>query len=272
MPEGDTIHKLAGALDPLLRGKVLRRAVLRRSGPHALDGRRVESVVALGKHLLIHLDDARTLRTHLGMHGSWHRYRPGETWRKPARQASLVLETDDVVAVCFNAREVEVEARGGFTAREREQRLGPDLADPTFDAAAAVGRARERLAAETPLLDVLLDQRVACGLGNVYKNELLFLARIAPQTPLGAVEDTALEVLYDRAAALLGRNTGGGPRTTRFVDDGRGRLWVYRRAGQPCLVCAATVRRARLGRGLRSTYWCPRCQPELRPTRPRPER
>jgi endonuclease-8 len=110
------------------------------------------------------------------------------------------------------------------------------------------------------LVDLLLDQRIAAGIGNVYKSELMFLAGCAPNWTLSEANDDMLLALYAQAATLLKANLGGGPRTTRRNDDGHGHLWVYGRAGQPCLRCGASIRRGLLGCRPRSTYWCDGCQ------------
>ena len=107
----------------------------------------------------------------------------------------------------------------------------------------------------------LLDQRVATGIGNVYKSEVLFVCSLHPRTGLGDVADDALSGLYREAATLLGRNVGGGPRVTRRAADEAGLLWAYGRTAQPCLRCDTRIVSARLGRRQRSTFWCPGCQP-----------
>lgn len=260
MPEGDTIHKLAAALSALLRGATVRRARLRRLSAESLAGLQVHSVESHGKHLYIGLEKGLVLRSHLGLYGSWHSYAPGEAWRKPIRQASVVIDIGTRVLVCFNAKEVELLEEGGWRLADGRRRLGPDLTRPTPDGRLLVARARQLLAPTTPLVDVLLDQRVASGIGNVYKCEVLFLAGRPPLQRLGEIRDQDLAELYRLAAELLGRNLRGGPRVTRFMDDGRGPLWVYGRADEPCLRCAAAVRREALGENPRSTYWCPTCQ------------
>jgi endonuclease-8 len=110
------------------------------------------------------------------------------------------------------------------------------------------------------ILDVLLDQRVACGIGNVYKSEVLFIERCHPHRSLGQISDTGLSALYRCASTLLKKNLHGGPRITRFVNDNANNYWVYGRNGQSCLQCTTTILTARLGKDLRSTYWCPSCQ------------
>ena len=260
MPEGDTIHKLARFLQPRLTGERLQHAKLRHVHDAGLAGKRIDGVYARGKHLFIELDDGQLLRSHLGMYGSWHEYAPGESWRRPRRQASIEIATSDAVFVCFNAKEVEVMQAGDVRSRTLATRLGPDLLGATVDVDAIVARVRDFLSPDTLLADVLLDQRVASGIGNVYKSEVLFIGRRDPRTPASAVEDTELAGLYVTARNLLSAHLGGGPRRTRAENDAAGRLWVYRRTGQPCLQCDAVILSARLGITWRSTYWCPTCQ------------
>ena len=171
-----------------------------------------------------------------------------------------MIATDTDVFVCFNAREVELVNASSVRARILDTRLGPDLAHADVDTGYAVGRARALLDRDTILADVLLDQRVACGIGNVYKSEILFIRRHLPQTLLAEVDDGELETCYATAADLLRRNLGGGRRVTRFEADGAGRLWVYARRGLRCLRCESRILTSRLGRHHRSTYWCASCQ------------
>ncbi len=261
MPEGDTIHKVCNFLAPRLVGRRIADLELRRlPGAERCRGRRIEAVHAHGKHLFFDLDNALSLRSHLGMHGSWHHYRIDEPWRRPRRQASLVLAVEGEVYVCFNAREVELLRTPSVRERVLAMRLGPDLVAPDVDPAACVPRAREFLDGGDPIVDALLDQRIAAGIGNVYKSEVLFIERRHPLTPLAALSDPAVARLYRLAARLLRANLHGGRRVTRAVADGAGRLWVYGRGGRPCHECGAKVRSERLGRDHRGTYWCPRCQ------------
>jgi len=263
MPEGDTIHKLAAALAPRLVGERILQARLRHADAEPLIGRRVEAVHAHGKHLFIALDNGLELRSHLGMYGSWHRYGRDERWRKPAHQASIVLVTAAEVLVCFNVRELEWLQGRSIRQRNFLNRLGPDLLDECLDLDRVLRRVHEFLDPATPLCDLLLDQRVAAGIGNAYKSELIFLARRHPLTPLAMLAEGELKVVYSQAAQLLRRNLGGGPRITRWVADGDGRHWVYGRAGEACFVCHDRIQRRLLGRDQRSTYWCSRCQPAL---------
>lgn len=260
MPEGDTVHKLAAYLSPLLTGQCLTLARIRDHPDAELAGHRVTGVSAHGKHLFIHLDDGRVLRTHLGMRGSWHHYRTGQSWQRPACQAAVVLHADDQVLVCFNPKELKLEQARSPSQRALAMHLGPDLLAPGLDADRIVQCARTLLSPETPLLDVLLDQRVAAGIGNVYKSETLFLMGLDPRQTLAQTPDETLRATYLEAARLLQANTRPGPRVTRQSADAAGILWVYGRKDQPCHRCGTPIRYARLGRHLRPTYWCPVCQ------------
>jgi len=168
MPEGDTIHKLAAAIRPRLEGETIRRAWVRTeprgtfkrpgtsAAPAAFDdpsliGHCVDRLYARGKHMFFELNNGVLLRSHLGMYGDWHRYRPGESWRKPEWQVSLALWTDRDVLVCFNAKEVEFLKPATIRYANFCNRLGPDLLSPNADLELAVRRARELLDAGAPL-------------------------------------------------------------------------------------------------------------------------
>jgi endonuclease-8 len=171
VPEGDTIWRVAAALRARIAG-----AIVRRSSHTGLEGRRVEAVEAVGKHLLIRFEGGYVLHTHLGMYGSWYVLRPRERWRKPSWQARAVLETDEWVAVCFLAPTVKITRDAEIATHH----LGPDLLRDEFELDVAVRRARA-LGAEVPLGELLLDQRVAAGIGNVYRCETLWTGKPCPR-------------------------------------------------------------------------------------------
>ncbi len=258
MPEGDTIFRTAATLRRALVGEALVafEAPRLRARPPS-PGTRVTSVEARGKHLLIGFNDGRVLHTHMQMFGSWHVYRPGERWWKPATAARAALETQGHVAVCFSAPVVELLAVHEFRLHPRLSALGPDLCSPTAD----LDEALRRLAGLPPGTEVgvaLLDQRVACGVGNVYKSETLFACRVDPFARVEDLEPATGRALLTTASDLLRRNLDGGPRVTF-----EGGLAVYARAGRPCPRCGTPIRSRRQGEAARTTYWCPSCQPSL---------
>lgn len=259
MPEGDTIHRAASTLHRALAGKTVTafRSPLPALATADLAGRRIAAVEAHGKNLMIRFDDGRVLHTHMMMTGSWHIYRPGEPWKKPARRARALLETEDFVAVCFNAPFVEL-----LSSRQRDRhpalsRLGPDILKKDFDAEDACRRLRER--GDTPIGEALIMQRLLAGVGNIYKSESLFLCGQDPFQPVAGISDAALERLIGKARELMAANLDGVSRETRRALDG-GRYWVYRRSGRPCRRCGTRIQMRRQGAAQRSTYWCPQCQ------------
>ena len=275
MPEGDTIFRAARTLDRILTGRRLTRFELRMPGrPVAaasrqpVPGERITSVRAEGKHLLVSFEGGLTLHTHMQMTGSWHAYRPGERWKQKPSAARVVLEVAEeaepdvpvAVAVCFSAPIVELIDEPA--AHPRLAALGPDLCRPDADLAEAVARL-DRLPPATEIGNALLDQRVAAGVGNVYKSEILFACGVDPFGTVGGLSPVLRLRLFETAARLLRANLDSGGRTT--VDGG---LAVYGRAGRPCRRCGTTVQSRRQGEAARTTYWCPACQPDEAVSRP----
>ncbi len=265
MPEGDTIFRTAEVLRATLLGRRVTGArALAQPGMRRVPdlsrivGATVTAVEPRGKHLLIRFDNGLILRSHLRMTGSWHRYRPGERWRRPERRASAVIETAESVAVAFSTPVVELLTDAELRRSVPIRTLGPDLLGRAVDLNEAVGRLRTR--DETPLADALLDQRAVAGIGNVYKSEVAFLERLDPWSPVRSYDDDELRAALATARRLLQANTRGGARiTTGSRRRGEG-LWVYGRAGRPCRRCGTPIRSARQGPLARLTFWCPTCQ------------
>lgn len=259
MPEGDTVFLVATRLREALAGSELVRADLRvpRYATVDLSGRVLREVIPRGKHLLFRIDGGMTLHTHFKMEGSWHLYRPGAPWRGPAFQVRAVLATEDWVAVGFNLGVTEVIE----TSKEKEVigHLGPDVLGPDWDPEEVLRRMRK--APERQIAEVLLDQEVLAGPGNVYKCETCFLRGVYPWTSVGDVSD--LEGMITLVKRLMEANRKTGNQITTG-DTRRGKTsWVYGRAGKPCRRCGTIIRRAEQPGygGERVTYWCPSCQP-----------
>jgi len=262
MPEGDSIRRIAAAMRPHLLARALRRVRAGGTEHPALAGQTVVAIDPIGKHLLITTDRGTVIRSHLGMNGRWWRH-PRDAPPRHAASASLLLETDTDVLTCTRAAEVEIRDRRDPRFGAAIARLGPDVLADTFDTAEAIARAR-RLPADTPVASVLLDQKVACGIGNIYKCEALFMEAIDPGRPLARIGDAGLAALFLRARALMQQNLAPGRRRTRDVrgayPDQAVRYWVYRRSGQPCHRCGTRVASRIDGGEQRRTYWCPTCQ------------
>jgi len=275
MPEGDTIFRAARTLHRALAGKPVVRfesmfpALTRVHVDTPLTTQTVDSVSSSGKHLLMRFSGGLVLRTHMRMNGSWHIYRPHETWQRPRRDMRIVVATADFVAVGFNIPVAEFIRARELTRHEELRRLGPDLLTDAFDEDEALRRIQARPA--EPIAEVLINQRVVAGIGNVYKSEVLFACRINPFVKAGDLEIDALRCLITTARRLLLVNvhtslapmtTYSGYRRTTGRDNPSERLWVYGRAGHPCRRCGTEVKIDKRGTDARLTYWCPKCQGE----------
>jgi len=293
MPEGDTIARAAAALHRALAGRVVTAFATGLAPLACVDddtpiaGRTIEACRSVGKHLLITFSEspARSagnqtllergeatyssaqsgasllLRTHMRMRGSWHLYRPGERWQRPPRAARIQIDTDAWVAVAFDVPVAEFVRESDLHRHQPLAVLGPDLADAGFDRSHA--RARIQASAGRPIGDVILDQRVVAGIGNVLRSETLFVCGLHPETPADQLSADDVNRLLEVAAKLLQRNAriDASPtrNTTGRLAPGQA-LWVYQRTGEPCRRCGTAVVSAARGLEARRVYWCPQCQ------------
>jgi len=262
MPEGDALYRFAGKLRDPLEGQVIRAARSHGPGPvpqvARIVGQRCTGVRSTGKNLLISFENGLALRGHLRMYGTWHVYAPGEAWRKPEREARLVLETDTAVVVNFSAPVIELIEERALGYHTPIANLGPDLLDDAFDAEEAVRRLRHPSRELLTIGDAIMDQRAVAGAGNIWKHEALFHARINPWRRVRELSDDELRTVLEKAQALL-RASVGKPNALDLRR--RPTMYVYMRGGQPCRRCFTTLRAAPQGVDIRHTAWCPKCQP-----------
>ena len=243
MPEGDAIHGAARSLQALVGQEVEvetphPRAAVKQLAP-VLDGRRLESVEAVGKNLLLRFEGGIVLRSHLRMKGRWRVLpRDADLFGTPW----LVLRGDDHVAVMSAGSVLELE-------RGATRRLGPDILTepPNFDAMLVRLRAVDQSRA---VGDALLDQRLVAGIGNMWKAETLWATHVSPWRELGDTSDDELRRVLETAhTKMKGR-----------VDGETGRRHIYRRAGRPCPRCGTAIRSWPQGDAARMAYWCAACQ------------
>jgi endonuclease-8 len=266
MPEGDTIVRAAAVLHEALAGQpvtAFESALAPVAAAHdaaPVTGRTVERVEAHGKHLVLAFSGGLVLRTHMRMHGSWHLYRPGERWQRPPHAMRLRLDTPPWIAVAFDVYDAELVRTADISRLPAIARLGPDLLTDGLDVEALATRLRAKGA--RPIADVLLDQRVLAGIGNVFRSEVLFVERIDPRTPAGALSPDQATALVTRAARLLRANArvGAGRRVTTGLAAPGAELWVYRRTGEPCRRCGTPIESYAEMPEARRVYVCPRCQ------------
>jgi endonuclease VIII len=243
MPEGDSLHRTARSLQVLVGERVAVETPNPRAAAAvsaaALDGRRLESVEAVGKNLLLRFEGGLVLRSHLRMSGRWQVVERGT-----ARRGTpwLVLTGAEREARLWNGPVLELSARG-------TRRLGPDILAEPPDVAAMVANLRREHESRA-LGDALLDQRLVAGIGNVWKAESLWHAQLSPWLRLGDVTDEELCLLLAEAARLM----------RAALERGRNERVVYRHAGRPCPRCGAPIRSRGQGDDNRTAYWCPGCQ------------
>jgi endonuclease-8 len=274
MPEGDTIFRAARTLHRALAGHQVTRfesvypQLTRIDVDTPIVGRTIERVEARGKHLLMWFSGDLVLRTHMRMSGSWHIYRPGERWQRPPRDMRIVVGVEAFVAVGFNIPVAEFDSSHTVERDEHLGSLGPDLLGSSPDLDEALRRMRAR--ASEAIAPVLLAQRVAAGIGNIFKSETLFLCGIDPFSRVADLTDDQLHALLTTAQRLLRANvldsstegivTYFGLRRTTGRAAPSDRLWVYGRRGKPCRRCGTPIASAKQGLDARLTYWCPQCQ------------
>jgi endonuclease-8 len=242
MPEGDSLARAARRLQVLVGEQVEvetphPRAAVKRL-VERLDGRTLLGVEAVGKNLLLRFEDGVVLRSHLRMSGRWQvRARGTKLFGRPW----LVLRGAEREAVLWNGPVLELDDRA-------VRRLGPDiLADPP-DLDAMIANLRR----DPPraIGDALLDQRLVAGVGNVWKAEALWEARVSPWRAVGEVSDEELRAVFQAAHELM----------TASVETGRERRLVYNRAGRGCRRCGTPIEARGQGDDNRTAYWCATCQ------------
>lgn len=264
MPEGDTIYRAAAALRTALVGKTVSEfEAPRLVGPTPSPGAAVESVESHGKHLDILFDDGIVLHTHMRMTGSWHLYRPGEKWRKKSYHARVIIATAEWIAVCFSAPVVETYREFDHNRHPRAGRRGPDLCRVDADLHECVSRMMHYDNPNATIAEVLLDQRVVCGVGNVFRCEVLWSCGVHPWASVSSLPQSLCLDLVVTAANLLRANLDTHRRVT--APNVPGGLAVYGRNGQRCSRCGDVIRLAKHGEMARLLYWCPGCQTAAEP-------
>jgi endonuclease VIII len=244
VPEGDTLHRAARRLQPLVGRRIEATSPhprARAEGVAArIDGRVLESVEAVGKNLVLRFSGGVVLRSHLRMTGRWtlrprNERRTGRPW--------LVLGGDTLEAVLWNGPVLELHLRA-------LERLGPDILASPPDLDKMIKRLRGADLSR-PLGEALLDQSLVSGIGNMWMAEALWAAELSPWRRLHDVSDDARRRALETAASLMRAS----------VERGReGPHRVYGRAGRPCPRCGTPIRAWGLGDANRTAYWCPRCQ------------
>lgn len=277
MPEGHTLHRLAGELTRTFAGRLVR--VGSPQGRFAdsaalLDGQVLEGAEAWGKHLFIGFTGERFVHVHLGLYGKLDVHDGVEEVPDPVGQVRLRLVGVSTSSTTGNAAYADLRGATAcelLTAEQRDAivaRSGPDPIRPDADPDRAWERIRR---SRVTIAGLLMDQAVLAGVGNVYRAEVLFRHRVDPFRPGNTLRRPQWQAMWDDLVELMAEGVRTGridtvrPEHTPEAmgrpprkDDHGGEVYVYRRHAQPCLVCGTAVRTEVLaGRNL---FWCPRCQ------------
>jgi endonuclease-8 len=213
------------------------------------------------------------LLTHMLMSGSWHLYRPHENWQRPRSAMRVIIRTAEWEAVGFNLPVAEFHSARTLERHPKLMKIGPDILSSKFVLADGVKALlkHQEIEPEREIGQVLLDQQVIAGLGNVYKSEVCFATKVNPFRAMQTLTLAEIEAIVSIAHRYMASNVvdgaGGsivtytGLRRTTGSSSHEARLWVYRRRGQECRRCGTLIEMRKQGQGARSTFWCPLCQP-----------
>jgi endonuclease-8 len=275
MPEGDTIYRAARTLNLALAGQTVTsfESVLPHLSRVQVDqgvaGRTIENVAAQGKWLLMYFSGDLILLSHMLMSGSWHIYRPGETWQRRRFDMRVVIGTPKILAVAFKVPVAEFHTANSLTRRQGFKSVGPSTLAENFDESELIARLRAR-----PDLEIgvsLPTQSLLSGIGNIFKSEICFACGINPFRTVSDLTDDDLKCLVSKARKFMLANVAeaSGDKITTYLPmrrtTGRAnlseRLWVYKRAGEPCRHCGSVIVSRKQGFDARTSFWCPLCQP-----------
>ena len=264
MPEGHTVHRIANSFNELFAGKKL--GVDSPQGRFTasaklISNRKLNKAWAIGKQMFLDFDNGQTVRIHLGIYGKW---------RFVELKNEELPEVQGQVRARFYTGKVMADLRGPTICElieapeltKLENRLGPDPLNP--DDGTQFKRFQQRIAASRTSIGLLLmNQEVISGIGNVYRAEILYRARINPHVPGNLLTPKQIRELWKDSVALLALGVIHGVMLTRdgFLDEDPGkpeRHHVYKRNGEPCRKCKTNiVLEVMAGRKL---YFCPKCQ------------
>lgn len=276
MPEGDTIFRTARSMGRALVGRPITGfrsnypLLTRFHDDTPLTGQTVDRVESRGKWVLIHFSGGATLVTHMLMNGSWHLYRTGQCWLRPARDMRIVLENRDYQAVAFAVPVARIYTAQALAREKRIPAPGTDVLSEDFEPVAAA--IRMRACAGEEIGEVMLHQHVLAGIGNVFKSEVCFVEGVNPFCLVAALSDGQVAALIGTSQRLVAANVQEGSgnmivtyrgqqrRTTPHLSP-QDSLWVYGRSGAPCRKCGTAILHRLQGPDARVTFWCPICQP-----------
>jgi formamidopyrimidine-DNA glycosylase len=233
----------------------------------AVAGRRIVKLSRRAKYLMVELDGDHVMLVHLGMSGSLtHRDDGFDAGDFDPRHDHLEFSLDDASRLVYNDPRrfgmIRLVERGALAAAAELKGLGPEPLSREFNGGYLAAKARRRTAA---IKNLLMDQRIVAGIGNIYASEILFRAGVRPTRRAGRVTRSEIEKIAAAVPVILRAAIGSNGTTFRSYRDSRGqpgrfaaRLRVYGREGEPCYTCSTPIKNLVVGQ--RASFYCPKCQ------------
>lgn len=270
MPELPEVETIRRGITPYADGRTITEVVVRdhrlrfgvpRDLPQRLIGHRIQRIERRAKYLLLHVEDG-ALMLHLGMSGRLHVVTADDA---PGKHAHLdvVLDSGDILRLTDPRRfGMALWLPSPVQHHSLLASLGPEPMSENFTPRTLIRAAKGRKA---PIKTLIMDNHVVVGVGNIYASESLFRAGIHPNRAAGRISASRLTALHDAIRVVLAKAIEAGGTTLRDFSGADGNpgyfqqdVTVYGREGQPCIHCAATIKRVVIGQ--RATFYCPNCQ------------
>ena len=245
----------------------LRRRVVPDFGP-LIAGLTIERISRRAKYLMIELTGDSIILAHLGMSGSiTHRHGGFDSREFDVKHDHLEFALDDATRLVYNDPRrfgmVRLISRDDLGTIAELKGIGPEPLSAEFSADYLAGQARGKKIA---IKNLIMDQKIVAGVGNIYASEILFHAGVRPTRRAGRVRRAEVDLIVEFTRKILRAAIGSGGTTFRSYRDSRGRpgafskrLMVYGREDEPCYACSTPIRNVVVGQ--RASFYCPKCQP-----------
>ena len=247
---GKTNHTVAAMRTALVGLPTLRFDAMSTIGPAPVERSVIESITVKKREILVQWDDGIVLSTALRFSGEWHLYRTDEMWRKETYRARVVIEVEGWVAVCFDAPIVETYRQPDRKRHPQSGGVGPNISHSKTDLSGCTQRLLDYRYADAMICDVLMDETVVSGLGNVARSETLWAVGLSPFAKMADLSFEDCAILVETASRIVQSDHEAAPT-------------VYGRNGQRCHRCHGTVEFKSVGNPRRHLYWCAECQGRL---------
>jgi len=273
LPEVESLRRILAksALGKTIVSAVINETRLRRTVDsrfaEVIAGRTIEALERRAKYLIFDLSGAQSLIVHFGMSGSLtYRAAAFDRGRFDSKHDHIFLRLDDGAALVYNDPRrfglMKIVARDELIDLPEFKGIGPEPMGGGFTVDYLAAKSRGRI---TAIKNLIMDQRIVAGIGNIYASEILFRAQVRPTRRARRTNRSEIERIVSATTAILKSAIGSRGTTFRSYFDSRGRpgefsrqLRVYGREGEPCYTCSTPIKNVSVGQ--RASFYCPRCQ------------